>query len=125
MNPIVPADYKEGSGHYVPGIMQGETLYISGQLPTDPQTGQNVSEDITEQTHAALKNVERVLEAAGMSLTDVVQCRVYIPDVAFWEAVNKEYARFFGSHKPARAIVPTRNLFNGAKIEIEAIAVRQ
>lgn len=125
MNFIFPNNYKEGNGHYSPGVMHHGILYISGQLPTDPETGENVNGDIIIQTRAALENVGRILDAAGLSLTNVVQCRVYIPDVAFWGEVNKEYARFFGDHKPARAIVPSRDLFNGALIEIEAVAVQQ
>lgn len=77
---------------------------------------------IEQQTRDALHNVERVLLAAGCTREDVVLCRVYIPDVAAWDTVNTVYADFFGSHKPARVVVPTRELHNGALVEIEAIA---
>ena len=77
---------------------------------------------IEQQTRDALHNVERVLFAAGCTKEDVVLCRVYIPDVAAWDTVNAVYAAFFGSHKPARVIVPTRELHNGALVEIEAVA---
>ena len=81
-----------------------------------------MADSIEQQTRDALHNVERVLLAAGCTKEDVVLCRVYIPDVAEWDTVNAVYAAFFGRHKPARVIVPTRELHNGALVEIEAIA---
>lgn len=109
-------------GHYSPGVLVGNTLYISGQLPMDPDTDQLVTGGIEAQTHAALGNVERVLQAAGLSKENVALCRVYIPDVGLWDAVNEVYAAFFGEHKPARVVVPTGALHHGALVEIEAIA---
>ena len=112
----------QNKGHYVPGMISGNTLYISGQLPVHHETGAPMAENIEAQTRDALHNVERVLHAAGCTREDVALCRVYIPDVAAWDAVNAVYAAFFGAHKPARVIVPTRELHHGARIEIEAIA---
>lgn len=111
-------------GHYSPGVLVGNILYISGQLPMDPTTGQLVAGGIEAQTKAALRNVERVLHTAGLAKTDVAMCRVYIPDMAHWDTVNDIYAAFFGEHKPARVIVPTRELHHGALVEIEAVAER-
>ena len=112
----------ENKGHYVPGVISGNTLYVSGQLPVHHETGAPMAEDIAQQTRDALHNVERVLHAAGCTREDVALCRVYIPDVADWDTVNAAYAEFFGAHKPARVIVPTRELHNGALVEIEAVA---
>lgn len=109
-------------GHYSPGVLVGNILYISGQLPMDPETGQLVAGGIEAQTKAALGNVERVLTTAGLSKETVALCRVYIPDVGLWDAVNEVYAAFFGEHKPARVMVPTGALHHGALVEIEAIA---
>ncbi len=109
-------------GHYSPGVLVGNILYVSGQLPMDPVTGTLAAGGIAEQTRAALNNVERVLNAAGLTRNDVAMCRVYIPDVALWDAVNEVYADFFGEHKPARVVVPTRALHHGALVEIEAMA---
>lgn len=109
-------------GHYSPGVLVGNTLYISGQLPMEPATGTLAAGGIAEQTRAALNNVERVLNAASLTRNDVALCRVYIPDVALWDTVNEVYADFFGEHKPARVVVPTRELHHGALVEIEAIA---
>ena len=110
------------AGHYVPGRISNGMLYISGQLPVHHETGAPMAEDIAQQTRDALHNVERVLHAAGCTREDVALCRVYIPDVADWDTVNAAYAEFFGAHKPARVIVPTRELHNGALVEIEAVA---
>ena len=112
-------------GHYSPGVLVGNILYISGQLPMDPETGQLVTGGIEAQAKAALDNVARVLTAAGLAKTDVAMCRVYIPDMAYWDAVNEVYAAFFGEHKPARVIVPTRELHHGALVEIEAMAEKR
>ena len=122
MQQITLTSKLENKGHYVPGMISGDKLYISGQLPVHHETGVPMADTIEQQTRDALHNVERVLLAAGCTKEDVVLCRVYIPDVAAWDAVNAVYAAFFGSHKPARVIVPTRELHNGALVEIEAIA---
>lgn len=112
----------QNKGHYVPGMISGRTLYISGQLPVHHETGAPMAETIEEQAKDALHNVELVLKAAGCTKDDVVLCRVYIPDVCHWDAVNEVYGAFFGAHKPARVIVPTRELHNGTMVEIEAVA---
>ena len=112
----------ENKGHYVPGMISKGMLYVSGQLPMDHETGKLEQGDITAQTARALHNVELVLRAAGTDKSRVVLCRIYIPDVSGWDAVNEAYAAFFGEHKPARCIVPTRPLHHGALVEIEAVA---
>lgn len=112
----------QNKGHYVPGMISGSTLYVSGQLPVHHETGAPMAETIEEQTKDALHNVELVLKAAGCTKENVVMCRVYIPDVAHWDTVNAVYAKFFGEHRPARVIVPSRPLHNGALVEIEAVA---
>ena len=109
-------------GHYSPGVIAGGMLYISGQLPIDPLSGKIAEGGIREQTRQALANVGRVLSAAGLGPENAVMCRVYISDMGNWDAVNEVYADFFGAHKPARAVVPTRELHHGALVEIEATA---
>jgi len=109
-------------GHYSPGVVSRGMLYVSGQLPIDHSTGTLVSGGAAEHTRTALQNMERVLAAAGVTKEAVVMCRVYVPDVKLWEDVNREYAAFFGEHRPARVVVPTRELHYGAMVEIEAVA---
>ena len=103
------------------GTVEGPGV-ISGQLPVHHETGAPMADGIVQQTKDALHNVELVLKAAGCGKENVVLCRVYIPDVSYWDTVNEVYGAFFGNHKPARVIVPTRALHNGALIEIEAVA---
>lgn len=122
MKPVLLQQSANKKGHYVPGVISHGMLYVSGQLPVDPATGAIVTGGVVEHTRAALDNVERVLTAAGLTKARVVQCRVYIPNVADWDAVNDAYAAFFGPHKPARVIVPSRALHHGALVEIEAVA---
>jgi len=110
------------AGHYSQAVEFNDLIFVSGQLPVNPETNEKVSGTIDDQAHQALKNVKAILEAAGSNLQNVIKVTVYISDIALWDNVNKIYAAYFGDHKPARAIVPTRELHHGFKIEIEAVA---
>lgn len=112
----------ENKGHYVLGVIAGGMLYISGQLPVHHETGLPPSDGVAQQTADALHNVELVLKPAGLKREDVVMCRVYIPDVTYWDTVKAAYAAFFGSHKPARVMFPSGELHNGVLVEIKAVA---
>lgn len=109
-------------GHYSPGVIHGGILYISGQLSVDPETGRPPEGGVKEEARQALKNIDLVLTTAGLTRNDVLQCRVYIPDVAYWGELNEAYAEYFGEHKPARVVVPSGPLHSGCLVEIEAIA---
>lgn len=109
-------------GHYSPGVAYNGVLYISGQLSINPETGKVPKGGVKEETKQALNNLDMVLKAASLSRGAVLQCRVYIPDVAYWSEVNEVYSKFFGEHKPARIVVPSNNLYGGCLVEIEAIA---
>ena len=122
MNEILTPNAPKPAGHYSQAIAHGDTIYISGQLPIDPQTGEKCLGSIEEQTEQVLKNIESILTAANSSLNQVVKTTVYISDIELWGKVNVVYAKFFGDHRPARAVVPTRELHFGFQIEIEAIA---
>ncbi len=112
----------EPKGHYSPAIEHNGVLYLSGQLPVDPVSGK-IPGNIEDQTQQALENVRLILTEAGSAMDRVLTMRLYISDIALWSAVNQVYAAFLGSHKPARAIIPTRDLHHGCLIEIEAMAV--
>lgn len=112
----------ENKGHYAPGVISRNTLYISGQLSIDLDTRKVPEGGVEEHMELALHNVERVLEAAGLKKENVVQCRVYISDIEYWDAINKAYKEFFGEHTPARIVVPVPALHFGCKVEIEAVA---
>jgi len=110
------------AGHYSQAVVHGDVVYVSGQLPIDPRTGEKHVGSIEEQAEQALKNVSEILTAAGSGLNRVIKATVYVSDIALWDRVNAVYAMFFGDHRPARAVVPTRNLHFGFQIEIEVIA---
>jgi 2-iminobutanoate/2-iminopropanoate deaminase len=111
------------AGHYSHGIVHNGFVFVSGQLPMNPVTGEVETGAIEAQTELALRNVEAVLRAAGTDLNHVVQMTIYISDIELWGKVNEVYARILGGHRPARAIVPVKDLHFDTKIEIQAIAV--
>lgn len=113
---------KKSAGHYSPGVIHNETLYISGQLPVCLESGKCVEGGIRAQTKKALENVEFVLHEAKLSKENVVLCRVYTTDGGYWGDINEVYSEFFGAHKPARVVVPIGQLANGCLVEIEAVA---
>jgi 2-iminobutanoate/2-iminopropanoate deaminase len=110
------------NGHYTQCIEHQGILYLSGQLPIDPDT-KEIPAAIEQQTLVALQNVEKILKAADENISAILQVRIYISDIALWDKVNAVYASFFGEHKPTRSIIPTGPLHYGAQIEIEALAV--
>jgi 2-iminobutanoate/2-iminopropanoate deaminase len=110
------------AGHYAQAIVHDGLVYVSGQLPIDPQTGERCTGSIEEQTERALGNVAAILEAAGSRRNLVLKTTVYVSDICLWGRVNAVYAVFFGEHRPARAVVPTRELHYGLLVEIEAVA---
>ena len=123
MKAIQPSDQPIPKGHYSPGIEHHGVVYVSGQLPMDMLTREPFAGDIETQTELALKNVEAVLNAAGSDLSRVLQMTIYISDIELWGKVNAVYARMMGDHRPARAIVPVKDLHFGTQIEIQAIAL--
>ena len=122
MDVISTPNAPKPAGHYSQAIVHNNLVYVSGQLPLDPKTGEKRIGSIEEQTEQALKNLSEILKAAGSNLNRVMKTTVYISDIELWDRVNAVYSRFFGEHRPARAVVPTRNLHFGFQIEIEAIA---
>lgn len=122
MRTIQPADQPQPKGHYSPGIEHNGLIFVSGQLPMTLDTREPFTGSIEEQTELALRNVEAVLHAAGSGLQHVLQFTIYVSDMELWGAVNAAYARVMGDHRPARAIVPVKDLHFNTKIEIQAIA---
>ena len=113
-------------GPYSQGILvenTNKTLFISGQIPIDPETGKLVKGEITEQARQAIENLVAVLEAAGATVDDVVKVNVYLEDINDFGEFNKVYEEYFGRSKPARAVVQVARLPKDVKIEIEAIAM--
>lgn len=110
------------AGHYSQAVIHNGTVYVAGQLPIDPATGEKNLGSIEEQTDQVLANLAAILKASGSSMNRVVKTTVYVSDIADWAKVNAVYAKHFGAHKPARAVVPVPELHYGFKIEIDAIA---
>ncbi len=124
MREIVSTDKAPGAiGPYSQAIKAGGMLFCSGQIPIDPETGEFVSNDISEQTDQVLKNLNAVLEAGGMNLGNVVKTTVFLADMSDFAAMNEVYGRYFDDNKPARATVQAARLPRDAKVEIECIAV--
>lgn len=111
-------------GPYSQGIgASGKLVFVSGQIPVDPETGAFAGDDIGTQTRQSLKNVEAVLAAAGGTLQDVVKTTVFLTDMRDFAAMNEVYSTFFREDCPARSAVAVAALPKDAHVEIEAIAV--
>ena len=110
-------------GPYSQAIKARGFVFVSGQIPIDPQTGQFVAGGIAEQTEQVLKNLGAVLEAAGSSLDQVVKTTVFLADMNEFSGMNEVYAKFFSGPPPARATVAAAGLPRGARVEIEAVAL--
>jgi 2-iminobutanoate/2-iminopropanoate deaminase len=116
------------AGHYSQAVVHGGLVFVAGQLPIDPSapaappdpTGSPA--DVEAQTEQALRNVGAILEAAGTDLGHLVSVTVYVSDIALWPRVNAAFARVLGDHRPARAVVPVKQLHNSFLVEIQAVA---
>ena len=111
-------------GPYSQGVKANGMLFVSGQLPLDPATGAFPGSDITSQTRQSLTNVKHIVEAAGMTLADVVRVGVFLKDMNDFAAMNEVYAEFFTEPYPARAAFQAAGIPKGALVEIECVAVK-
>jgi 2-iminobutanoate/2-iminopropanoate deaminase len=109
-------------GPYSQAIGVDGFLFLSGQIPIDPETGEVVENDIRLQTRTSLKNIQAILEEEGYSLTNIVKTTIFINDMNHFPVINEEYSQFMGEHSPARSTVEVSRLHKDAMIEIEAIA---
>jgi 2-iminobutanoate/2-iminopropanoate deaminase len=120
---ISTPDAPQPAGHYAQAVAWDRLVFVAGQLPVRPN-GEHVTGDIDAQTRQVLANLSAILEASGSGLASVLKTTVYVTDVALWPSVNNVYAEVFGEHRPARSVVPVKELHYGFLIEVEAIAVR-
>ncbi|MCX6374441.1 MAG: RidA family protein [Armatimonadetes bacterium] len=109
-------------GPYSQGIKAGGFLFISGQIPIDPATGEIVQGDTAAQADRVLHNIRNIIEDSGATLRDVVKTTIYLADMDDFAAVNEVYARYFNSEPPARATVQVSRLPKDVRVEIEAVA---
>jgi 2-iminobutanoate/2-iminopropanoate deaminase len=112
----------EPAGHYSQATVHQGVVYVSGMLPLDPVTRALVPGGIEEQLVRTLENIRAVLEAANSDFAHALRLTVYIPDITLWGAVNTTYARVMGDARPARAVIPTRELKPGVLVEIDCVA---
>ena len=122
MRVVQTPDAPAPGGHYSQAVVHGGIVYVAGQLPIDPADPKAEPGDAASQARQALANVQSILEAAGSGMDQVLQMTIYVSDIAHWPAVNDVYAEVMGDHRPARAVVPVRDLHFGYVIEIQTIA---
>ncbi len=122
--PIATTQAPAALGPYSQAVEAGGTVYVSGQLAIDPATGNFVEGGIKEMARQSLTNISHILEAAGLTMANVVKVNVFLADMADFAELNEVYATFFTAPYPARSAVAVKTLPKDARIEIECIAVR-
>ena len=122
--PIYTPNAPAAIGPYSQAMQAGNMLFVSGQIPIDPATGEFAGSDIATQTNQSLTNIKNILSAAGYTMNDVVKTTVLLADIADFAAMNAVYAEYFTENKPARAAFAVKDLPRGALVEIEAIAAK-
>jgi len=110
-------------GAYAQAVRAQGFVFLSGQIPLDPETGELITGDIAAQTRRVLDNLRAVLEASGSALERVVKSTIYLADMSDFAVVNQTYAEYFPASKPARATVAVAGLPRGARVEIDMIAL--
>jgi len=119
---ISSLDAPKAIGPYSPAVRAGQLLFVSGQVPTDPATGNMIEGDTTAQTRRVLDNVGALLKAGGLAFADVVRTTIFLADMNDFTAVNEVYATYFSQPFPARATVQVARLPKDARVEIDVIA---
>lgn len=111
-------------GPYSQAVEMRDTLYISGQIPINPQTGKIVEGDITAQTEQVFRNIAAILDVAGYRFSDVVKSTCMLSDISNFKAMNEVYGRYYTEKHPARAAFAVKDIPLGALIEIDTIAMK-
>ena len=111
-------------GPYSHAVQAGNTLYISGQIALDAQSGNLINETIEAETHQVMKNLKAILETAGMGLSDVAKCTIFVKDLNNFAKINEIYGSYFTQNPPARETVEVSRLPKDVNVEISAIAIK-
>jgi len=111
-------------GPYNQAVLAGNTLYVSGQIALDAQSGELINENITEETHQVMKNLEAILSEAGLGFSDVVKCSIFVKDMGDFSTINDAYGVYFKENPPARETVEVARLPKDVNVEISCIAVK-
>jgi 2-iminobutanoate/2-iminopropanoate deaminase len=122
MKKISTQNASKPSGHYSQAIVNDGIVYVSGQLPVDPNRTENIVGSIEEQMTQVLSNLDAILIAANSSKDNVLKVTVFLTDILFWDKVNAVFANYFGNHRPARVIISIKELHFGYQVEMDAIA---
>ncbi|EJN57713.1 Rid family detoxifying hydrolase [Halogranum rubrum] len=120
--PVTTDDAPRNDNPYSQGVRAGETLYVSGYGPVDPETGEEVDGDVRAETKQVLDNIAATVEEAGGSLDDVVKVTVYLTDLDDYDRVNDVYGEQFGDVPPARVCVEVSRLPDDVRVEMDAVA---
>lgn len=110
-------------GPYSQAVKAGNMLFVSGQIPFDQITGEMINENITEETHQVMKNLEAILSEAGMTFKNVVKCSIFVKDMNQFATINEAYGQYFKADPPARETVEVARLPKDVNVEISCIAV--
>jgi 2-iminobutanoate/2-iminopropanoate deaminase len=121
---VATSEAPKAIGPYSQAVRAGNVLYLSGQIPLDPATGNLVVGDFSAQVRRVLDNLRAVLHEAKADFRNVVKATVYLSDLANFQTLNTVYAEYFGDHKPARSTIGVAALPRGAMVEIDLIAVQ-
>jgi 2-iminobutanoate/2-iminopropanoate deaminase len=121
---ILTSEAPSPIGPYSQAVLAGNTLYVSGQIALDPDTGELINENITEETHAVMKNLEAILRTSGFAFSDVVKCTIFIRDMGQFGTINEAYGQYFKTNPPARETVEVSKLPKNVNVEISCIAVK-
>lgn len=125
MKKIIHTDHApKAVGPYSQAVQMGDFLFCSGQISIDPSTNEVFTGDIKKQTEMVMKNVEAVLQAAGLNFSNIIKTTIFITNMNDFAAVNEVYAKFFTQAPPARSTVAVAGLPKGVNVEIEVIAHR-
>ena len=123
MDFIATNDAPHAIGPYSQAVRSGNMLFLSGQIPLDPKSGNLIEGDFSAQSRRVFDNLRAVLKAAGADFRNVARATVYLTDLNNFQTLNSIYGEYFGSHKPARSTVGVAQLPRGAAVEIDLIAV--
>jgi 2-iminobutanoate/2-iminopropanoate deaminase len=122
--PVVTPHAPKAVGPYSQAVLAGDTLYCSGQIPLDPETGEVVAGGVREQAERVFLNLGAVLRASGMDFSDVVKATIFTTDLSKFGELNEVYASYFSEPYPARSTVQVSALPRGVQVEVEVVAIR-
>jgi 2-iminobutanoate/2-iminopropanoate deaminase len=111
-------------GPYSQAVLSNNMLFVSGQIALDSESGELINNNITEETHQVMKNMDAILSEAGMSFKNVVKCSIFIKNMGDFSTINEAYGQYFKSEPPARETVEVSRLPKDVNVEISCIAVK-